>query len=282
MDALGHGDAHTRSQRQRDRAGLHGPGQTRHRARGAHRQGPRRVGGAQRADGAAPAVGLRRLPADGRSVQAHRQPDRGRRSGLPRRAAPVVPRGRRPAQPLRDAAGRHVEARRDDRQASRQAARLPLGRDALRADPVPGGRSLHAVPQQHRVGVLRVLRRGPAHDLRLHRQVRSRGVPLVGLRAREPVLGAPGLRCRGGSRARAGLRRRGGVHGLRRRREGARGRSAPGGRQGGARGRRGRPVRRREDPLRLRDARRRRRAGSGVRRDQRVRQVRPRRGCRPL
>ena len=47
-------------------------------------------------------------------------------------------------------------------------------RAQVRADPVPGGRGVHALPRQLGVGLRRLLRAGPAHDLR----VRPRGLPL--------------------------------------------------------------------------------------------------------
>ena len=68
-----------------------------------------------------------------------------------------------------DARGRHRRASRPGGTPDRPPARLPLGREegALRADPLPGRRGLHALPRQQRVGLRALLGPGPAHDLRL-------------------------------------------------------------------------------------------------------------------
>ena len=47
---------------------------------------------------------------------------------------------------------------------------------SLRADPLPGRRGLHPLPEQQRVGLRHLLGDRPAHDLRL----RPRGLPLHG------------------------------------------------------------------------------------------------------
>ena len=148
-------------------------------------------------------------------AEPHRAGSRAGPAVLLERAGPRLP-GR--AQPVRrpDVDTATVTGDKVQGTPVEQAARLRVERARVRADPVPGRRGLHPLPQQQRVRLRHLLGDRPAHDLRL----RPRGLPLLeGQRRRQqrPVHRAAGLGR--GDRPGEGprLQRRARVHGVRRR-----------------------------------------------------------------
>ena len=148
----------------------------------------------------------------------------------------------RQAQQLRRTGARLAGPGPAERHPGRPAARLPLGRHALRADPIPGRRDVHSLSRQLGLRLRLLLRRGSAHDLR----VRPRGLPVHRARPDNPCLARPANGQATTPDPVSGPRRqrRARLHGERRRRPRPRRRRAAGGDRGAARG----PAHRSDEP----------------------------------
>ena len=271
----------------------------RRRARRRRLGDPRDLGGERaRLDAAGGDSGHASRGGSDRGARSRGRADRAHRSQFPRlggprqpdrQAAPDRPQGlpdlRRamPAQPLRHARGRHRQLRGSDPHpghAHRPAAGLPLGRQAVRADPLPGGQDVRPLPRQLGFGLLGLLRPGSAH----HLSVRPRGLPLdTRERPQQPVCRHAGLPARQGSHPGPGHQRRARVHGLGLRRAGAGRHAASRWHRRRSRGRDPRPLQPvGTDDLHLRDEGVGHRPQARLQRLQRLRPLRARPERRPV